>query len=100
MKEEQFIKVNSNTWRELEDFSIIINKKGVKNLSSEDVVKFLRSFRYCSNNLAYATTHYPKSDIVSYLNSLVSKCHNHIYAVKKISPSYLIKYITYDFPMF
>ncbi|MBU3074518.1 stage II sporulation protein M [Clostridium estertheticum] len=99
MKEEQFIKINSDTWRELEDFSIIINKKGVKKLPSEDVVKFLQIFRSCSHNLAYATTHYPKSKVVSYLNSLVSKCHNHVYAVKKISPSSLIKYITYDFPL-
>lgn len=99
MKEEQFIKTNSDTWRKLEAFSLIINKKGVKTLHSEDVVKFLQIFRHCSNNLAYATTHYPKSNIVSYLNSLVSKCHNHVYAVKKISFSSLRKYITYDFTM-
>ena len=98
MKEEQFIKINSDTWRELETFSTIINKKGVKSLSSKDVNKFLHIFRQSSHHLAYARTHYPKSSVVSYLNSLVSKCHSHVYAVKKISPSILFKYITYDFP--
>lgn len=98
MIEEQFIKINSDTWKELEYFSKIINKKGVKKLPSKDVVKFLRTFRHSSHDLAYATTHYPKSSVVSYLNSLVGKCHSHIYAVKKVSPSSLIKYIVYDFP--
>lgn len=98
MKEEQFIKINSDTWRELEAFSKIINKKGLKLLPSEDVKKFLQIFRQSSHHLAYARTHYPESSVVSYLNSLVSKCHSHVYAVKKMSPSSLLKYIAYDFP--
>ena len=99
MKEDQFIKINSDTWRELEVFSTIINKKGLKFLPSKDVKKFLQIFRRCSQHLAYARTHYPSSSVVSYLNSLVNKCHSHVYAVKKISPSSLLKYIAYDFPM-
>jgi uncharacterized membrane protein SpoIIM required for sporulation len=98
LKEEQFIKINSDAWRELEAFSTTINKKGLKALSSEDVKKFLQIFRQSSHHLAYARTHYPQSSVVSYLNSLVSKCHSHVYAVKKISPSSLLKYIAYDFP--
>jgi uncharacterized membrane protein SpoIIM required for sporulation len=98
LKEEQFIKINSHTWKELETFSKTINKKNIKGLSSKDVKKFLQVFRQSSHHLAYARTHYPQSSIVSYLNSLISKCHNHVYAVKKISPSSLLKYIAYDFP--
>lgn len=98
MNEEQFIKTNSDYWKQLEYFSTMIDKKGVKRLPSKEVVKFLQTFRHCSHNLAYATTHYPKSNVVSYLNSLISKCHSHVYAVKKISPRSLIKYIIYDFP--
>lgn len=98
MKEEQFIKTNSDTWRELESLSAIINKKGLKILPSKDVKKFLQIFRRSSHHLAYARTHYPGSSVVSYLNSLISKCHSHVYAVKKISPSSLLKYIAYDFP--
>lgn len=98
MKEEQFIKSNSDTWRELETLSTIINKKTLKTLPSKDVKRFLQIFRQSSHHLAYARTHYPKSSVVSYLNSLLSKSHSHVYAVKKISPSGLIKYIAYDFP--
>jgi uncharacterized membrane protein SpoIIM required for sporulation len=98
LREEQFIKTNSNTWRELEILTNVINKKGIRTLSSMEVKQFLHSFRQCSHHLAYARTHYPGSSVVSYLNSLIGKCHSHVYAVKKISPSYLFKYIAYGFP--
>ena len=98
MKEEQFIKTNSNIWRELESFSVIINKKGVKSLPSNEVKRFLSTFRQCSHHLAYARTHYQESSVVTYLNSLISKCHSHVYAVKKVSPGQFFKYIGYEFP--
>ena len=98
MKEEQFIKLNSDTWRELETLSTIINKKGLKILPSKNVKEFLSIFRKCCQHLAYARTHYPSSSVVSYLNSLINKCHSHVYATKKISPGILFKYITQDFP--
>lgn len=98
MKEEQFIEINSNMWRELEEIYSTINKKGIKSLSSLDIKRFLHIFRKCSHDLAYARTHYSKSSVAIYLNSLVGKCHSHVYAVKKFSPGKLVKYITYEFP--
>lgn len=98
MKEEQFIKINSNIWRELESLSSLINKKGVKALPSQEVKNFLHIFRQCSHHLAYARTHYPQSNVVKYLNSLVGKSHNHVYAVKKLSLGSLFKYVYYGFP--
>lgn len=56
------------------------------------------TFRKVSHHLAYARTHYPSTSVVAYLNSLVNKCHSHVYAVKKVSPGILFKYITRDFP--
>lgn len=98
MKVEQFIKVNSDIWKELENFSKAVNKKSIKALSSQDIKKFLKVFRITSHNLAYARTHYPNSSVETYLNSLVGKCHSHVYAVRKVPLGTVIKYITYDFP--
>lgn len=98
MTEEQFIQINSNTWKELESFFQRINKKGIKSLPSGEVKEFLHIFRLSSHHLAYARTHYPKSDLTVYLNSLVGKSHSHVYAVKKISPGSFIRYIYYGFP--
>lgn len=98
MKEEQFIYNNSKLWKELESLSNLVNKKGIKSLSSKDVKRFLHLFRQSSHHLAYARTHYPKSSVVEYLNSLVGRCHNHIYAVKKVPSREFFKYISYGFP--
>lgn len=98
MKEEKFIQINSTFWKELESFSKIINKKGIKSLPSKDIKRFLHLFRQCSHHLAYARTHYPESSIMDYLNSLIGKCHNHVYAVKKVSSRQFFKYIYYGFP--
>lgn len=98
MREEQFIKNNSNTWRELQELSLVIKKNGIKSLPSKDVNKFLHIFRLCSHDLAYSRTHYPESSVVEYLNSLISDCHSYVYAVKKISPWQLVTYISYGFP--
>ncbi|WP_278335081.1 hypothetical protein [Clostridium pasteurianum] len=40
MNEERFIKSNSDTWRELEELSMKIHKKGIKSLSSTNVKNF------------------------------------------------------------
>lgn len=98
MKEQQFININSSTWRELEELSSVINKKGIKSLPSKQVKRFLHIFRQSSHHLAYARTHFPQSSVVAYLNSLIGKCHSHVYAVKKASPASVINYIRYEFP--
>lgn len=98
MNEQQFIKNNSTTWKELEKFSSRINKKGVKVLTSQEVKAFLHFFRVTSHHLAYARTHYPQSNVINYLNELITKCHSHVYAVKKVSPRALGKYLGYEFP--
>lgn len=98
MTEEQFIQINSSTWKELETLFLRINKKGIKSLSSSEVKRFLHIFRLSSHHLAYVRTHYPKSNLAVYLNGLVGKSHSHVYAVKKISPGGFVKYIYYGFP--
>jgi len=98
LKQENFIQLNSDIWKELQLFIDKINKKGVSKLSSKDLKRFLHIFRLTSHHLAYVRTHYPKSDLLNYLNSLVGKCHSHVYAVKRFSIKDLNNYILYGFP--
>ncbi len=92
MKEEQFIKINTNIWRELEDLSSLIDKKGIKVLPSKDVKRFLYVFRQCSHHLAYARTHFPESSVVTYLNSLTGKSHSCVYGINKLTPGGLFSF--------
>ncbi|MFW6022094.1 MAG: stage II sporulation protein M [Halanaerobiaceae bacterium] len=98
MLEEKFINKHSDSWKELENIVNIINKKGIKKLETKKIKSFLELFRKSSHHLAYARTHYPESNTVSYLNNLLGKCHSHVYAVKKISSGRFKDYILIDFP--
>jgi len=98
MKENEFINKNTVLWIELKDLSNKFDKKGINKLNSEELRRFLYLFRQCSHHLAYARTHFPGTDTVIYLNSLIGQAHNHIYSVKKNSFLSIFQYIGHGFP--
>lgn len=98
LKEEQFIKSKSATWKTLECLSAHIDKKGITSLNSKEIKEFLHTYKLTSHHLAYARTHYPNSNTVTYLNSLIGKCHNHVYLVRKSSFKESFHSFFYDFP--
>ena len=97
MKQDQFIKKHSSSWTTLKNTVELLDKKGMTKLESKQLRQFLHLFRQTSHQLAYARTHFPNSDVVMYLNALVGRAHNHIYAVKKNSFSEVFYYIRYGF---
>ncbi len=99
MKENQFIQKHSSSWDELNRLTDLLDKKGASNLKPEQLRKFLYLFRKASHNLAYSRTHFENSNIIPYLNSLVGRSHNHIYAVKRSNLSGIFKYFTIEFPL-
>lgn len=98
MTEETFIKKYSHIWTDLEGIYTAVCNRGIKTLASRDVKYFLHLFRLCSHHLAYARTHYASSNVERYLNSLVSKCHSHVYAVRKFSLRGVAGYFSNGFP--
>jgi uncharacterized membrane protein SpoIIM required for sporulation len=99
LKENQFIEKHTSSWLELKELTNLLDKKGISKLEPKRLRKFLYLFRRASHNLAYSRTHFPNSDIIPYLNSLVGRAHNHIYAVKKGSFSSILKYFSSGFPI-
>ena len=98
MEKEKFIDQHSASWQQLDSLSQTINKQGAKNLSSSEVKEFLQLFRQSSRHLAYARTHYPNSELVSYLNSLIGSCHSQVYAVEKTTSIGFFNYMLYHLP--
>ena len=98
MKEELFINIHNKHWEELEQLHVKVEQKGLKALPSPQVRRFLHLFRQISHHLAYVRTFYPKSSLEIYLNTLIAKCHNHVYAVKKVTPSDFYKFLILGFP--
>ena len=91
MKEVQFIKNNSERWREVELF---LSKK----TSFQDPDKLAELFIQLTDDLSYSKTFYPQSKTTLYLNSLASKVHQSVYKNKKEKRSRIITFWKYELP--
>lgn len=98
MNIEQFIEKNSSSWSEFKNLTDLINRKGIKHLDSKQIKHYLYLFRQSSHQLAYARTHYPGSEVIPYINSLVANSHNHIYSVKKYDFSEVSNFFKFALP--
>ena len=75
MRESAFVKANIDKWEEFERLISASGKKAPDQLAD--------LFIHLTDDLAYAKTHYPKSDLTQYLNNLSTKVHASIYRNKK-----------------
>lgn len=91
MKEVQFIKNNSERWREVELF---LSKK----TSIQDPDKLAELFIQLTDDLSYSKTFYPQSKTTQYLNTLASKIHQSVYKNKKEKRSRIITFWKYELP--
>lgn len=90
MKESVFILKHKAIWTEFESF---LNKS--KHLSPDELA---HNYIRISDDLAYARTFYPNSDLVSYLNNLTIKAHQLIYKNKKEEAGRFRKFWMYEVP--
>ncbi len=75
MRESAFVKANIKKW---EEFERLISTK-----AKHDPDELADLFIQLTDDLAFAQTHYPKSEIAAYLNNLSTKVHQYIYRNKR-----------------
>lgn len=92
MKEVQFIKNNSERWKEVELF---LSKK----TSFQDPDKLAELFIQLTDDLSYSRTFYPSSKTTEYLNSITARLHQSVYKNKKEKRSRLITFWQYELPL-
>ncbi|HQJ47453.1 MAG TPA: stage II sporulation protein M, partial [Ignavibacteriaceae bacterium] len=92
MREVQFIKNNSERWKEVESF---LSKK----TSFQDPDKLAELFIQLTDDLSYSKTFYPNSKTTEYLNSITAKLHQSVYKNKKEKKSRLITFWKYELPL-
>ncbi len=90
MKEPAFVRQNADKWKEFEQ--ILTNP----NEASPDTYADL--FVEITDDLAYARTFYPNSQVSRYLNSLAAKVHQSIYKNKRESSNRIIDFWRYELP--
>lgn len=91
MRESVFIKQNISKWR---TFEYQISRGECESPSHKADV-----YIDVSTDLAFAQSHYPNSEITSYLNDLTIKLHNEIYKEKHENWRRVITYWTREVPL-
>ncbi|WP_305982364.1 stage II sporulation protein M [Roseivirga thermotolerans] len=90
MRESVFVKANISKWEKFESLISSKEKKDPDELAS--------LFIQLTDDLAFARTHYPKSDVTSYLNNLSTKVHQDIYRNKKERKNRFVRFWKYELP--
>lgn len=90
MRESAFVKANIKKW---EEFETLITSKAKKD---PDLLADL--FIQLTDDLSYAKTHYPKSEIATYLNNLSTKVHQYIYRNKRERRNRFVEFWKLELP--
>ena len=77
MREAAFIQRNQAKWQRLEQ---AVN--GLDGLSGDEAAEL---YVQLNDDLSYARTFYPQSNIAVYLNGLAVRLHQHIYRNQKVN---------------
>jgi len=90
MKEIIFIQKNLDKWK--------VTEKSLKELGKIEPAEIANMYQDISSDLAFAQTHYSKSEIVPYLNSMALKLHNNIYGNKQQRWNSILLFWTKEIP--
>ena len=90
MREAAFVRQNKDKWVKYES---LLQK--YKSLNPDQLSNL---YVELSDDLSYASTFYPGSNTVQYLNGLATTTHQKIYKAKKESKSRFITFFTKEFP--
>ena len=98
MNFDQFVARRQETWKELDQILATVQKRGGRRLPLEQVERLGRLYRKAASDLAYARTYFPGSQAEAYLNQLVGRAHNIIYAEETQRLRSLWRFFAYTVP--
>jgi uncharacterized membrane protein SpoIIM required for sporulation len=91
MREVQFVKENSESWRAFES-----NLRSGRSANPDELAE---QYIRLTDDLSYARTFYPDSKTAKYLNELTAQAHIRIYKNKKERASRFITFWKYEAPL-
>jgi uncharacterized membrane protein SpoIIM required for sporulation len=90
MKEAAFIKINNKKWKEFEE--LLSNKRNIK------PDKLGELYILVTDDLAFAQSHFPGSDVLAYLNGLAANLHQKIYKTQREESGRLARFWAKELP--
>lgn len=99
MTEQEFIKENAGSWRELESEIKMFSKAHKrKKLDKKRIDNFITLYNRVANHLAYSRTYFGECSTSEYLNKLMGTAHSLIYSKADSRMFQFFKFITVGFP--
>lgn len=99
MKEEKFINLNINHWKQLETAASSFKSKGRKGFNKQDFEDFMNLYNKACSHLSYSRTNYGNTSTTQYLNKLVSNSQEFLYSTRVTSGKKLYHFFVCEFPM-
>jgi uncharacterized membrane protein SpoIIM required for sporulation len=99
MKEEKFIKQNTELWKKLEFTLNKLKSKSIHKFNKEELDEFFDMYNLTCGHLSFSRTYYGNNSITSYLNRLVSSAHGYIYTTKPSGIKALVNFLLIEFPL-
>lgn len=91
MREAVFVKLNGDKWKKIEAYISLTSSKNPDQLAEYYI--------QLTDDLSFARTQYPQSNVTNYLNSIASKLHHSIYTNKKEKTSRIITFWKEELPL-
>lgn len=98
MNLQRWILQRKPDWDTLEDLLNRINTKGLRSLSSEELLSLGSLYKATSADLSRARVKNVGEPLKLYLNNLVSKAHNYVYRQPPMRFRAVVDFVWYEFP--
>jgi uncharacterized membrane protein SpoIIM required for sporulation len=96
--EQEFIRSGAGAWARAAELVQAARRAGVASLGPDELIELHDGYRRAAADLAYAQTHFPKTQTLSDLNSLVAGAHGLLYGSPPRRLSRIAKFYGSEFP--
>jgi len=98
MTGERFVERRRDRWEAFRSIAMRIEQEGVRGLPAEEIPGFAARYREVAADLARARTYGVDSQVIEYLERLVSAGHNALYRWRSRDRTPWWRYVSRDFP--
>jgi len=100
MTQDEFIKNNVQTWKNLEEqYKVVSKKQHKRKLDKIDIDNFIVLYNSVTNHLAYSRTNFGNCELTRYLNKLSALAHGVIYTSPKPKVKDFFLFFAVGFPV-
>lgn len=98
MEEREFVTGSREVWERLAAAVTEVRRSGVKGVGVPALRRMHEDYRHAAADLAYAQTHFPRSETAAYLNRLVGSAHGELYAARPRRLAAIWEFVASEYP--